>query len=78
MRKIFIVHGPRGCGKTRFASQIAKSLTGSADAYVDEWDETQPLQHGKVHLTVQRPGRIVPGVTIIAFDSLNFRSMTQR
>lgn len=75
-----IVHGPRGCGKTRYKRQIADAL-GCA-AIVDDWEVRQPIVPGALHITNGLPDHRMPGqkqdpkykhVRILPFSSFTIR-----
>lgn len=48
-KRIVIVSGPQGCGKTRFAEQLSDVF--GCERIVDEWDGESELQPGDLALT---------------------------
>lgn len=67
MMQAVIIHGPQGCGKTRYAKDFCE-LYGCT-AWTDDWLPGEPLVPGLLHLTFEIPSGL-PGrdVQIISFD----------
>lgn len=72
----WIVHGPAGCGKTRFREDIAELLAGNRASFVDGWSHDDELRKGHVHLAQQPPPETrrallrAHDVKVIAFSEL--------
>ena len=62
-----IIHGPQGCGKTRYMKDFCE-LYGCA-AWTDDWLPGDPLVPGLLHLTFEVPSGLSDrDVQIISFD----------
>jgi serine kinase of HPr protein (carbohydrate metabolism regulator) len=63
---IVIIHGPQGCGKTRYATELLKHY--GCKRLVDDWRPNQRLRDGDMALTCEPPPFMGMGIRIVAAD----------
>lgn len=63
MKRIVIVHGPMGSGKTQHAEDLR--LLFGCTRVVDGWDGRTKLKPGDLALTIESPPFDVPGAEVV-------------
>lgn len=77
MGNFIILHGPQGCGKTRYAERIAKHL--GRDKIVDDWNGMIDQKHGKaLYIVTDGSKALAVARTLQAFDIVSFTEVAQQ